>query len=147
MEGDSRTINGIRNSSITLILNIFSIIIQFFSRKIFINYLGTEVMGLNTTIVSILQFLNIAELGVGQAISFTLYKPLYEKSNNIVIEIISLQGWIYKRIAIVVIICSSLVMIFFPVFFSKTVLPLWYSYATFGVLLSSVILSYTRWRN
>ena len=40
------------------------------------------------------------------------------------------------------IICSSLVMIFFPVFFSKTVLPLWYSYATFGVLLSSVILSY-----
>lgn len=35
-----------------------NLVLQFFSRKIFLDYLGTEILGLNTTATNLLQFLN-----------------------------------------------------------------------------------------
>lgn len=119
-----------------------NLILQFFSRKIFLDYLGTEVLGLNTTATNLLQFLNLAELGIGSAIACTLYKPLAEKDTVTINEIVSLQGWLYRRIAWIVIAGSVVLMAFFPWIFAKMPLPLWYAYASFGVLLVSALLSY-----
>lgn len=138
----SRTAKSIKNSSVALFFYAVNLILQFFSRKIFLDYLGTEVLGLNTTATNLLQFLNLAELGIGQAIACTLYKPLFEKDTNTINEIISLQGWMYRRIAWIVIGGSVLLMCFFPWIFAKMPLPLWYAYASFGVLLFSALLSY-----
>ena len=65
---DSRTSKSIKNSSVALVFYFINLILQFFSRKIFLDYLGAEVLGLNTTATNLLQFLNLAELGVGAAI-------------------------------------------------------------------------------
>lgn len=89
-----------------------NLILQFFSRKIFLDYLGAEVLGLNTTATNLLQFLNLAELGVGAAIACTLYKPLAEKDTDTINEIVSLQGWLYRRIAWIVIAGSVVLMAF-----------------------------------
>ena len=67
----SRTQRSIQNVRIALIYYFINLIISFISRKIFIEYLGTEILGLNTTVVNLLQFLNLAELGIGAAISTT----------------------------------------------------------------------------
>ena len=96
---DSRTSKSIKNSSVALVFYFINLILQFFSRKIFLDYLGAEVLGLNTTATNLLQFLNLAELGVGAAIACTLYKPLAEKDTDTINEIVSLQGWLYRRIA------------------------------------------------
>lgn len=99
-------------------------------------------MGLNTTATNLLQFLNLAELGVGTAIACTLYKPLLERDTTAVNEIVSLQGWMYRRIAWIVMGGSAVLMCFFPWIFAKMTLPMWYAYASFGVLLVSALLSY-----
>lgn len=125
-----------------LVFYFINLILQFFSRKIFLDYLGAEVLGLNTTATNLLQFLNLAELGVGAAIACTLYKPLAEKDTDTINEIVSLQGWLYRRIAWIVIAGSVVLMAFFPWIFAKMPLPLWYAYASFGVLLVSALLSY-----
>ena len=99
MTDSSRTSKSIRNSKVALIYTFFNSILSFFSRKIFLDHLGTEILGLNTTAVNILQFLNLAELGIGTAVTFTIYKPLFEKDYESVNEIVSVQGWLYRRIA------------------------------------------------
>lgn len=119
-----------------------NLVLQFFSRKIFLEYLGTEILGLNTTATNLLQFLNLAELGIGAAIAYTLYDPLHKGDTEKISEIVSLQGWIYRRIAIIIIVAAGILSAFFPLIFKKMVLPLWYAYASFGVLLFSSLLSY-----
>lgn len=119
-----------------------NLVLQFFSRKIFLNYLGTEILGLNTTASNLLQFLNLAELGIGSAVGFTLFKPLADEDYRSVNEVVALQGAIYKRIAIFVLACALCLMPFFPFIFKKMELPLWYAYASFSVLLVSSLLGY-----
>lgn len=142
MTANSLTRKSAKNSAVALIFYAINLLLQFVSRKIFIEYLGEDVLGLNTTISSILQFLNIAELGIGSAVGYTLYKPLHDNDQAAINEIVALQGWLYKRIAYIIIAASSVLLIFFPLIFEKTPLPLWYSYATFGALLFSSLLSY-----
>ena len=140
--GYTRTKNSIRNSVVAVLFQVIALIIGFFSRKIFINYLGTEVLGLSSTASSLLGFLNLAELGIGAAISVTLYKPLFEKDKETIKEIIAMQGWLYKRIALFIIGGSAVLMCFFPLIFAKMALPLWYAYLTYSVFLFSSMLGY-----
>lgn len=142
MSNSSRTYNSIRNSIVALSVFTINFLLQFVSRKVFLDQLGTEVLGLNTTATSLLQFLNLAELGVGAAITFSLYKPLAEKDYITINEIVSVQGWLYRHIAFIVIAGSAVMMCFFPLIFAKMQLPLWYAYASFGALLFSSLLSY-----
>lgn len=140
--GYTRTKNSIRNSVVAVLFQVIALLIGFFSRKIFIDYLGTEVLGLSSTASSLLGFLNLAELGIGAAISVTLYKPLFEKDRETIKEIIAMQGWLYKRIALFIIGGSAILMCFFPLIFAKMELPLWYAYVTYSVLLFSSMLGY-----
>lgn len=65
MVTDSRTSKSIKNSSVALAFYFINLVLQFFSRKVFLDYLGAEILGLNTTATNLLQFLNLAELGIG----------------------------------------------------------------------------------
>ena len=75
MAGSSRAVRSIKNVQIALLFYVVNLILQFFSRKIFLNYLGAEILGLNSTAQNLIGFLNLAELGIGSAIAFTLYIP------------------------------------------------------------------------
>lgn len=142
MKQESRTSKSIKNAKIALLFYIINLGLQFFSRKIFLDYLGAEVLGLNTTAQNLLGFLNLAELGIGTAVAYNLYKPLFEKDRQTIHEIVSLQGWFYRKIAGIVIAGACILMFFFPLIFQKAVLPLWYAYGSFIVLLFGALLGY-----
>ena len=76
---NSRTSKSIKNAKVALIFYFAQLVLGFFSRKAFFDYLGSEFLGLNTTASNLLGFLNLAELGVSAAICYFLYQPLYEK--------------------------------------------------------------------
>lgn len=142
MNKNSRLKKSIKNMRVALLFYLLNLILQFFFRKIFIDYLGTEVLGLNTTAMNLLQFLNIAELGVGAAVSYSLYKPLAVNDQQNINEIISVQGYLYNRIGFLILISGLVLMLFFPLIFAEMKLPLWYAYSTFGVLFLSSLTSY-----
>ncbi len=139
---ESRTVKSIKNSTVAMVYYIATLLLQFISRKVFLDYLGTEILGLNTTVVNLIQFLNLAELGITQAVSFTLYKPLKDNDYKSINEIVTLQGHLYKRVAVFIIAGACILMAFFPMIFQKADLPIWYAYASFLVLLFSTLLGY-----
>lgn len=138
----SRTQKGLKNSVVALIYYVLSIVLGFVSRKVFLDHLGADILGLNTTAHNLLGFLNLAELGIGSAIAFTLYKPLAFKDLETVKEIVTVQGWLYRKIANFVVIGACILACFFPLIFAKSDLPLWYAYASFGVFSYSSLLTY-----
>lgn len=143
----SRTQKTVKNIYVSTIFLIVETILKFVSRSVFIDYLGTEILGLNTTIWNILNFLNLAELGVGTAITVTLYRPLLNNDWESIKEIIALQGHFYKWISTIILVGGFIVMGFFPWIFEKANVPAWTIYATFLVLLfSSVIGNFVNYR-
>lgn len=74
--GRSRTKNVSINSIIALICQLFNLILSFVTRTIFIRLLGAEYLGVNGLFTNILTILSFAELGIGNAIIFNMYKPL-----------------------------------------------------------------------
>lgn len=138
----SRTSRSLHNTAVATGYYVLSFVLQFFSRKVFLDCLGTEILGLNTTAMNLLQFLNLAELGISSAVGFTLYKPLHDNDMESVREVVSLQGKLYSRIAWLIIAGACVLMCFFPQIFGKIKVPLWYAYASFGVLLFSALLGY-----
>lgn len=138
----SRTEKALKNSRVALIIYIINLFLQFYSRKVFLEYLGKEVLGLNTTISNIISYLNLAEMGLASAVAFSLYRPLLENNKTELNEIITFQGLIYKRIAVLIIIGSIIIMAFLPVIFQNDQLPLWYAYIAFIAFLVSSLLGY-----
>ena len=138
----SRTKRVLQNSKMSLFLFLAQLIIGFLTRKIFLDYLGAEVLGLNTTLGNILGFLNLAELGIGMAMATSLYKPLHDGDYETICEIISVQGLLYKRIALFLASSSLLVMLFFPFFYDGIECGFLYAYIAFVVFLSGSLSSY-----
>lgn len=139
----SRTGKSLKNVQVATFFYFVNLVLQFFSRKVFLEYLGSEVLGLNTTAQNLLGFLNIAELGIGTAVAYNLYKPLHDKDKQAIIDIVTVQGWIYRRIAFIVALGAIILMCFFPIMFAKANIPLWYAYGSFIVLLFGALLDYS----
>ena len=66
-----------------------TLFISFFSRKIFLEKLGADFVGLTGTMQNLLGFLNLAELGIGASIGYVLYKPIFDGNRDKIKEIIS----------------------------------------------------------
>ena len=78
----NRTKNAARNIFYGFILKIYQLIVPFLMRTIMIYCLGMQYLGLDSLFTSVLQVLNLAELGVGSAMAYSMYE------NNIIQHII-----------------------------------------------------------
>ena len=79
---NSRVRNTTINSMVALFSKVIVFIVQFICRTILIKTLGTEYLGVNGLFTNILTMLSFAELGIGSAIIFKLYKPIAENDNE-----------------------------------------------------------------
>lgn len=135
-ESPSRISLGLKNVKISLIFNVINILMQFWTRKVFIEYMGLEIMGLNSTAMNFLRFLNFAELGIVSGVRFMLYKPCHDHDVETINDIITLQGLLYRYISIFIFGCGCILMCFFPLIFKDNDFPLWMAYASFSVLMA-----------
>lgn len=101
---NSRIQNSLRNIAFGLINRIVSIFFPFIVRTIFIRYLGEEYLGLNSLYSSILQVLNLADLGFASAIVASMYKPIAEGDTDKVSALMNLYRKLYKLIGTVLLI-------------------------------------------
>lgn len=103
----SRTENSLRNIKVSLFFEIVRIFVKFFTRRVFVRVLAQEYLGLNGTFADILTMLSLAELGVGIAITFRLYKPLAEHDEEKVVALMGAFRRIYWGIGVLVALLGS----------------------------------------
>lgn len=73
-----RTKNSIKNIYMSILTQIIITLLGFVSRKIFLDNLGTEYLGINGLLTNVLSMLSLVEGGIGTSIIYNLYKPLAE---------------------------------------------------------------------
>lgn len=142
MAKESRTHKTLLNVKVNFIFYFITLIVSFFSRKIFLEGLGDDFIGLTGTLGNILGLLNLAELGIGAAISFTLYKPLFEQNKDKMNEVISVFGYLYRNIGYFILLTAILISIFLPKIFNDSTLPLSIIYFSFYSFLASSLIGY-----
>ena len=87
---ESRTNNSIKNAATGIIYKLIGIFCPFIIRTVMIRKLGAEYLGLNSLFTSILQMLSLSELGIGNAMVYSMYKPIAEKDTKRVCALLSL---------------------------------------------------------
>lgn len=107
-----RTKASINNIVFNLGGNVVNSLLMFVSRTVFISTLGTTYLGVNGLLTNILSMLSLTELGVGTAISFSLYKPIAEKDDKKIISIMAFYKKAYRYIGLFVFISGLIVMPF-----------------------------------
>ncbi|MDZ5069584.1 sugar translocase, partial [Clostridium perfringens] len=112
MKVQSRIENSIKNISIGLCGQVLNLLLSFINRTIFINTLGEQYLGINGLFSSILSVLSLAELGIGSAIIYNMYKPLADNDNKKIQMLINLYRNLYHIIGIVVGILGMLLIPF-----------------------------------
>lgn len=139
---ESRVKKSLLNARINIICYFLSLAIAFFTRKIFLDQLGTNFIGLTSTLQSLLNFLNLAELGIGTAIGYVLYKPIYENNHPQINEIISVFGFLYRCIGLTILCAGVILSFFLPLIFSKAPFEWGIIYFGFYAYLAASLLGY-----
>lgn len=112
---ESRTKKSAKNVVFGLISQIAILIINFLTRTIFIRYLGAEMLGISSLYTNILTLLSMAELGFGNAIIYSMYKPIKNNDKQKISALLSYYKKIYTTITIVITIIGILVIPFLSV--------------------------------
>ena len=109
-----RTKNAARNVVFGVVLKIYALALPFVMRTAMIYWLGVEYLGLNSLFTSVLQVLNLAELGVGSAMTFSMYKPIAEDDCDKICALMNLYHFYYRVIGGVVLVGGVAVLPFLP---------------------------------
>ena len=108
----SRTKNVIQNISTGMIIQILNKLLAFVVRIFFIQILNTEYLGVNGLFTNILKMLSFAELGIGTAIIYNMYKPVAENNQEKIKSLISLYKRSYNIIGGIIFILGIMVIPF-----------------------------------
>lgn len=116
----SRTQKSVFNIAFSIIYQLVTLFSNFLMKTILIKNLGIQYTGVSALFTDILTVLSVAELGFGTAVSYALYRPLYEKDDIQIAKIMRLYQKIY-RIVFFVIIAAGIVCSFFLKYIVKDV--------------------------
>lgn len=98
----SRTKNTFYNTLLGWLNKIVNIFLVFVMRTVIIHILGAEYLGLDSLFTSILQMLNMTELGFSSAIVFSMYRPVAERDTVQICMLLAFYRKAYKVIGLVI---------------------------------------------
>lgn len=81
---------------------ILNTILGFICRMVFVKYLSADYLGVNGLFTNILTMLSLAELGIGGAIVYALYKPLAEHDDKKIASLMKVYGTAYRYIGLAI---------------------------------------------
>lgn len=135
-----RAKNAKRNIIWGIISKIVLVIFPFVIRSYMIQKIGAEYLGLDSLFASILQVLNLAELGFSSAVVYSMYKPIAEDDHKTICALLKYYRGIYRKIGIAIAIIGIILVPFIPNLITGNVpntINIYYAYLLY--LFNSVI--------
>ena len=109
-----------RYTLINMVVNIggqlINQVLLFISRMIFIHYLSAAYLGVNGLFTDVLGILNLAELGIGTAMIFSLYEPAAKDDEHKLAQLMNLYKILYRIVAVAVLVVGLVLMPFLGFF-------------------------------
>ncbi len=135
-----------RNSFLTMLTGITSMlvigILGFLKIKFFISGLGDDANGLIQMITRILSYLSLAELGLGSALIYRLYKPLAENDKEQVSIIMNTANHFFIKIGFFILGLLFALMFLIPIIIKNNSYDNFYLYKIFILIGIPYVIEY-----
>jgi O-antigen/teichoic acid export membrane protein len=137
-----RTKKSIKNVSVMLLTQVLTLALTFTSRTVFIKILGAEYLGLNGLFLNLLNTLSLAEMGMGTAISYALYKPIAENNTEQIKSLLAFYRRCYFFIGAFIIAIGCIMLPFLPYLIKGEVTVPVNIYSVYLCFLVNSVISY-----
>ncbi len=97
-----------------LVGQLLNMLLSFGGRMVFVHYLSQEYLGVNGLFGDVLGMLNLAELGIGSAMIFSMYRPAAQNDERQLARLMNLYRTLYRIVAVVVLGIGLALMPFLP---------------------------------
>lgn len=132
----------LKNININMMITIIISLLSFIINKNFAKYMGVEELGLMRLFTQLIAYLNLAELGLGTASTYALYKPLAEKNIKKINTIVSTINSFYNGLAFFIFIVGMLINILLPLIIKEINLNTFKIFIYWSLYVLSVSSSY-----
>ena len=139
---ESRAKNAKRNILFGITNRIVMTLFPFAIRTVLLYILGSEYLGLDSLFSSILSFLSLAELGVGSALVYSMYKPIAENDTDLICALLNLYRRLYRYIGSFILIVGIALVPFLPKLVKGDCPPDVNLYILYLVFLANTVLTY-----
>lgn len=116
----SRTEASIKNTSVSFIIQVGTILLNFVSRTVLIKTMGEQYLGINGLFGNILNMLSLAELGIGTTITYWLYEPMAKNDEERINVLMAVYSKIYNTLGIIILIVGIALTPFLNFFMKET---------------------------
>lgn len=137
-----RTKNTARNAVWGFIEKMVQMILPFFARTLVLKLIGEKYLGLNGLFTSIISVLNMADLGFGAAIVYSMYKPIADNDTDAICGLLNFYRKIYRIIGLVVLGIGLAAMPFLRFLIKGEVPPDINIYWLFSIYIANTTVSY-----
>ena len=125
----------------SLILQIITILCGLIIPRLIIQTFGSDVNGLLSSITQFLGFITLLEAGVGPVVKAALYKPISQKNNDEIKDVLNASQSFFRKIAYIFIIYIAILCIFLPVVM-KTQFDIWFTASLIIIISMSTLAEY-----
>jgi O-antigen/teichoic acid export membrane protein len=137
-----RSKNTARNFIFGTITKLYNILVPFLMRTALIYCLGMQYVGLNSLFTSVLSVLNLAELGVGSALVFSMYEPLANDDREKICALMQLYKIYYRVIGLVILVIGIAFTPFLPYLVKGDIPSDMNLYVLYYINLASTVVTY-----
>ncbi|QOD85851.1 glycosyltransferase [Weissella viridescens] len=120
----NRTSLSIKNSMVSLIAQVITLVMQFVMQIVFVHYMSANYLGANGLFTNLMSILSFAELGIGAAITYSLYAPIANQDYEEIDAIVTFYKKIYRFIGVTILVLGLVMTLFLNFFVKKdTMIP------------------------
>lgn len=137
-----RTENTTRNAIWGILDKFAQMVLPFITRTLILKLIGEKYLGLNGLFTSIITVLNMADLGFGVAITYSMYKPIADNDTEALCALLNYYKKIYRVIGFVVLGVGLALMPLLPKLIKDEIPNEINIYLLFSIYLANTVLSY-----